>query len=157
MLRQSASGWRWLWISILILLMDQYAKYWVLNNLSYGEPLYLLPFFNLTLAYNKGAAFSFLDTANGWQNYFFGGVAFIVSVLILYWLVISSWRKYIFNIGLCLILGGAIGNALDRARLGFVVDFFDFHITDWHFAIFNIADAAICVGAFLVALHWLRD
>jgi signal peptidase II len=150
------TGLCWLWLAILIILLDQCAKSWVMTHLMLGEPLMLLPILNLTLAYNTGAAFSFLHTASGWQNIVFGGLAGTVSVFIIYWLFTLSWRIYWLNIALCFILGGALGNAIDRIRYGYVIDFFDFHLGSWHFAIFNIADSAICVGGFMLILHWLK-
>lgn len=146
-----------IWISILVIIIDRYTKIWVLQHLTFQEPLRILPFFNLTLAYNTGAAFSFLHTASGWQNWFLGGLAFIISCLILVWLAKLPARSYWVMTALCLILGGAIGNAWDRILYGYVIDFLSFHLGDWHFAIFNIADSAICVGAFMLMIHWLRQ
>src|SRR5579862_6535788 len=134
-----STGYIWLWISVLVLTIDQFTKFWVVNHLDFAHPLALLPIFNLTLAYNTGAAFSFLHTASGWQNVVLGSLAFVVSVCILYWLYQSSSRAWFLCIGLCLVMGGAIGNAIDRVRFGYVIDFFDFHLNDWHFAIFNVA------------------
>ncbi|MBX3709748.1 MAG: lipoprotein signal peptidase [Gammaproteobacteria bacterium] len=151
------SGLAWLWITAIVLVVDRYSKMWVMQHLTYQEPLGILPFFNLTLAYNTGAAFSFLHTASGWQNGFFSGLAFIVSIVILGWLVKQSWHSYWVNTALCLILGGALGNAWDRMLYGYVVDFLSFHLGEWYFAIFNIADSAICVGAFMLFLHWARQ
>ncbi len=148
------SGLVWLWIAILILVIDRYSKLWIVDHLTFQEPLRILPFFNLTLAFNTGAAFSFLHSASGWQNWFLGGLAIIISILVLYWLAKSPARAGWMNIALCLILGGALGNAWDRMLYGYVIDFLSFHLGDWHFAIFNLADSAICVGAFMVFLHW---
>lgn len=147
---------RWLWLPILIIALDRYTKYWVLTHLTYREPLTILPFFNLTLAYNTGAAFSFLHNASGWQNILLGGLAIIVSIAILYWLVTLPKRAYWTRVALGLILGGALGNAWDRLLYGYVIDFLDFHLNDWHFATFNVADSAICVGAFMLMLSWIR-
>ena len=152
-LRQS--GLSFLWVSFLVLGMDRYAKYWVMQNLSFAEPLRILPIFNLTLAYNTGAAFSFLHQASGWQNIFLGGLAFVVSVGILFVLAKSSSQKRWMNVAFCFILGGALGNAWDRILYGYVIDFFDFHLGHWHYAIFNTADSAICIGAFMLMIEWL--
>jgi len=149
------SGLVWLWLSIAIIFIDRFSKWWVLTHLTYQEPLKIFPVFNLTLAYNKGAAFSFLHTASGWQNLFLGGLAFVVCAVILVWLYRQSRKDYWMNIALSLILGGALGNAWDRIRHGYVIDFLDFHLGEWHFAIFNIADSAICIGAFILLLHWI--
>ncbi len=150
-----STGLRWLWLAIVILLLDRYAKNWVLEHLTMGEPLAILPIFNLTLAYNTGAAFSFLHAASGWQNIFLGSLAAIVSIIIVRWLYYLSAKERWLNSSLCLILAGALGNAWDRLLYGHVIDFFDFHLGDWHFAIFNTADSAICIGAFMMILHWL--
>lgn len=152
-----ASGWVWLWLAVVVIAVDRYSKIWVVHHLIYQEPLSVLPFFNLTLAYNTGAAFSFLHSASGWQNWFLGGLAVIVSVIVLVWLSRLSARDWWMNTALCLVLGGALGNAWDRMLYGYVIDFLSFHWADWHFAIFNIADSAICVGAFMIFVHWLRE
>ncbi|RDI42820.1 signal peptidase II [Aquicella lusitana] len=152
-----STGLNWLWIALLVVLIDRYAKYWAVHNLTLTEPLPIFSVFNLTLAYNKGAAFSFLHNASGWQNLFLGSLAAIVSLFILGWLWTLSARERWTNIALCLVLGGAIGNAWDRILYGYVIDFFDFHLGDWHFAIFNTADSAICVGAAMLLWHWLRS
>jgi signal peptidase II len=120
-------------------------------------PLKIFPFFNLTLAYNKGAAFSFLHSASGWQHIFLGSLALIISIVILVWLYKLSARERWIGIALCLILGGALGNAWDRVLYGYVIDFFDFHLGDWHFAIFNVADSAIFIGAVMMLWHWARE
>lgn len=151
----SSTGIFWLWIAILVMAVDRFSKHWALTHLSLGEPLELLSFFNLTLAYNTGAAFSFLHTASGWQHLVLGGIAIIVSVLILLWLAKLSKRAVWMSISLCLILGGALSNVIDRILYGHVIDYFDFHLQNWHFAIFNVADSAICAGAFMLAMGWL--
>lgn len=152
-----STGLSWLWIAFLVLALDRYSKIWVTQHLTFLEPLNLLPIFNLTLAYNTGAAFSFLHTMSGWQNVFLGSLAFIVSVAVIVWLARLPKSARWMSISLCLILGGAIGNAADRLLYGYVIDFLDFHIGDWHFAIFNIADSAICIGAFMLFWHCLRE
>lgn len=150
------NGFAWLWIAVLVLISDRYSKFWVMEHLIFQEPLEILPFFNLTLAYNTGAAFSFLHTASGWQNWFLGGLAFIISAIILFSLAKQPLRSYWLNTALCLVLGGALGNAWDRILYGYVIDFISFYIGDWHFAIFNLADSAICVGSFMLFFHWIR-
>lgn len=150
-----ASGLPWVLLSVLILLLDRESKSWILGHVAYGEPVILLPFLNLTLAYNTGAAFSFLDSASGWQHYFLGGLAFAVTLLILNWLYQSQRQQYWQNIALSLIAAGALGNAWDRILYGHVIDFVNFHVGDWHFAIFNLADSAICVGAAMMILMWM--
>src|SRR3990167_5312222 len=155
MRKLTQSGLLWLLLSCVILLADRYSKIWMLDNLSVGEPIALLPVLNLTLAYNTGAAFSFLNSAGGWQQYFLGGLAGVVSFFIFGCLLKQPRHDYWQNCALSLILGGAIGNVWDRLSYGHVIDFINFHINDWHFAIFNIADAAICVGAFMLIIYWL--
>ncbi|OGT42783.1 MAG: signal peptidase II [Gammaproteobacteria bacterium RIFCSPHIGHO2_12_FULL_37_34] len=150
-----SSGFAWLWLAIVILALDRFAKIWVIDHLIMGEPFSILPIFNLTVAFNTGAAFSFLNSASGWQNIFLGSLAVVVSVVILVWLWRLSVRDYWLCISLNLILGGALGNVWDRVLYGYVVDFFDFHLGDWHFAIFNMADSAITIGAGMMLLHWL--
>lgn len=151
------SGLFWLWISVIILVADFLAKQWVVANLALYEPVRITPFFNLTLAHNTGAAFSFLDSANGWQNIFFVTLAVAVAIMILRWLATLPRNNWWMSIALCLVLGGALGNVRDRVVYSYVIDFLDFHINQWHFAIFNIADSAICVGAFMTLVGWWRS
>lgn len=150
------SGLRWLWLAITVLLLDRLSKYWVITHLSPFEPYALVSWFNLTLAFNKGAAFSFLHSAGGWQTLLFTLFAVTMSVIILIWLSRNRAHEWWLNMALCLILGGAVGNVWDRLSYGYVIDFFDFHLQDWHFAIFNVADSAICVGAFMLMVFWMR-
>lgn len=146
---------RWLWLSALVILLDQWSKALILDAFRLYETLEVLPFFNLTLAFNKGAAFSFLAGAGGWQRWFFTAIALGVSVLILVWLVRSKASERLLGAGLALVLGGAIGNLWDRLAYGHVVDFLDFHWAGWHFPAFNVADSAITVGAALLILDML--
>jgi len=152
--RLASSGLIWCWVTILVMLIDRVSKYLVLHQLEFFQPVRITSFFNLTLAYNTGAAFSFLHSASGWQNIFLGGLAILISFFVIAWLsqlpANSRWN----SIALCLILGGALGNVWDRILYHFVVDFLDFHWGDWHFAIFNIADSAISIGAAMLFLGW---
>lgn len=150
------SGLIWLWVALLVIVLDRVTKIWVIDHLIFEAPLRVLPFFNLHIAFNTGAAFSFLQAASGWQNWFLGGLAFVISTIIVIWLWRLSSRSYWLGIALCLILGGALGNAWDRILYGYVIDFLSFHWGDWYFAIFNAADSAICAGAIMVLLYWLR-
>lgn len=152
-----STGLAWLWIAILLLAIDRYAKFWVFHHFIPYQPFKLLPILNITLAYNTGAAFSFLHSASGWQNVFLGSMAAIISVIIFVWLYKLSARECWMNIALCFVLSGAIGNAWDRVLYGHVIDFFQFHLGDWYFAIFNIADSAICIGGFMLFLYWMRQ
>ena len=119
-----------------------------------GESIEWLPFFNINLAYNSGAAFSFLGGQSGWQMPFISIIVIVVVVILLVWLSKLQRREYLLCISLSLIIGGAIGNLIDRLRLSFVVDFLDFHVNTWHFATFNVADAAITVGAILLIIKF---
>ena len=150
------TGLSWLWLTLLVIAVDRYSKYWATEHLTLFNPFEILPVFNLTLAYNTGAAFSFLNSASGWQHWALGGLAVIVSVAVLIWLSRISARAIWLSCALCLILAGALGNAWDRVLYGYVIDFFDFHLGTWHFAIFNVADSAICVGAFMLIFNWTR-
>lgn len=153
--RLRVSGWAWLWVTLVVILLDRISKHWVITHLDFFESLRLLPFLNFTLAYNTGAAFSFFDSGSGWQNILLGSLAMIVGVIVLAWLKKLSRAERFICISLCLILGGALGNVLDRLLYSHVIDFIDFHLSDWHFAIFNIADASICVGSFMLMAHWI--
>lgn len=144
----------WILVTVLVMVLDRLTKVWVVSNLSLMESLRVLPVFNLTLAYNTGAAFSMLHSAAGWQNIFLGGLAVVVSVVIFYKLMTLPKRERWASLALSLILGGALGNAWDRVQYGYVVDFLHFHLGEWHFAIFNVADSAICVGAIMLMVYW---
>lgn len=135
-----------------MIVLDQVTKYLIQTQLGYREIVPVLPSLNLTLSYNRGAAFSFLSEAGGWQQWFFVGLAIIVSAVILVWLYRLPSKDKWTACGLSLILGGALGNLWDRIMLGHVVDFIDFYVKTWHFATFNIADSAICVGASILIL-----
>lgn len=150
------TGLIWLWLPIVLIGIDRYSKWWVANHLTFFEPYPVLPMFNLTLAYNTGAAFSFLDSASGWQNWFFSGLALVVSITVITWLAKIPANARWLSVALCLILTGALGNAWDRMSYGYVIDFLDFHLDGWHFAIFNIADSAICIGAFMMLFKFAR-
>ena len=144
-----ASQLRWLWLSLLVLVLDQITKLWAESVLINGQ-IELLSWFNLTLAYNTGAAFSFLADAGGWQRYFFLGIGVVAVLIIFVWLRKLQSHERTTAIGLALILGGAIGNIIDRALYGHVIDFIDWHYGAWHWPAFNIADSAISVGAVLI-------
>ncbi len=151
------SGLSWLWLSVVVIALDHYSKLWAVDHLHFFEPYKVLPIFNFTLAYNTGAAFSFLHAMSGWQNIFLGSLALFISAMVIYWLSQLSGKLRWMCIALNLILAGALGNAWDRIRYGYVVDFLDFHWDKWHFAIFNVADSAICVGAFMLLWTWFRQ
>ena len=125
--RWRETGLVWLWLTIAVLILDRVSKLLVIDHLTLFVPYKILPVFNLTLAYNTGAAFSFLDSADGWQNWLFGIIAIVISVIILRWLAHTSKKQIFLNIALTLILAGAIGNAIDRVLYQYVIDFLDFH------------------------------
>ncbi len=137
----------WYGVALVVLLLDQLTKVWASASLVYAQPVPVMPFFNLTLLHNTGAAFSFLSDAGGWQQWFFAGVAVLVSLVIMIWIwrlpAGDRWQ----SASLALILGGAIGNLWDRLAYGYVVDFLDFYVGSYHWPAFNIADSAIVVGA----------
>ena len=150
----------WLALSLLVLVLDQWSKVAVVQALTYGERVPVLPIFNLTLAYNPGAAFSFLADAGGWQRWFFTGVALVASVVIVVWLVSLQGQRWVAA-ALALVLGGALGNLWDRLAHGHVVDFLDFHWGGWHFPAFNLADSAITLGAAILIvdmfIQWRQE
>ncbi|HLF96045.1 MAG TPA: signal peptidase II [Methylococcaceae bacterium] len=148
---------RWLWLSALVLVLDQVSKLWVDHAFRLHESLQLTPFFNLTYLRNTGAAFSFLGDAGGWQRWLFMGLALAASVLLGWWLWTLQCGKRLEAAGIALILGGALGNLIDRTLYGYVIDFFDFHVGTWHFAAFNVADSAITVGVGLLLLDSLLN
>ena len=145
----------WLGFSLLVIVLDQLTKLWIVGAFQYGDSLALTRFFNLVHARNSGAAFSFLAGAGGWQRFFFIGIALAASLLIVHLL-----RKHALERGFCfalsLILGGALGNLVDRVRFGYVIDFLDFYYAGYHFPAFNVADSAITVGAALLIWDSLR-
>jgi signal peptidase II len=152
-----STGLWWGWIAVLILLLDQGTKYLAQHYLSLHDPLYVLPFLNFTLAYNTGAAFSFLQSASGWQNILLGIFALIVSCIIVCWLYRLSAKEYWIAIALSFVIGGALGNLWDRFSYNHVIDFFHFHIGTWSWPIFNVADSAICIGAGMLFFYWSRQ
>ncbi len=141
---------RWLWLSLLVLLLDQATKQWAEATLSAYQPSTLLPFFDLTLMYNKGAAFSFLSDQGGWQRWFFIILALGVSAVLAGWIWRLKPAEKTIAVALSLIVGGAIGNVIDRLLFGHVIDFLHFHYQEYYWPAFNIADAAITVGVALM-------
>lgn len=159
MAQKTSPSWHlWLAIVLLIVISDQLSKFLILQTFAYGEGRTITSFFNLVRVHNTGAAFSFLANAGGWQRWFFTAIAF-AAVLFMSWMIRQHPQQRLFCTSLSLIMGGAMGNVIDRLMHGYVVDFFDFH---WpflsglfyrgHFPAFNIADASISVGAALLIL-----
>ncbi|GAB3543740.1 signal peptidase II [Noviherbaspirillum agri] len=145
----------WLGIATIIVLIDQITKVTITRLFTYGESMPITSFFNLVLAHNKGAAFSFLATQGGWQRYFFTAIAVAAVIFIIYLLKKHAGQR-LFCWALALILGGAIGNLIDRVLYGYVIDFLDFYVGQWHWPAFNVADMAIVGGAGLFIIDELR-
>lgn len=144
-----------LWLAVLVIVFDQLTKFWAVETLVFAEPVAVMPNLNWTLVYNYGAAFSFLSDMGGWQRWFFTALAIGVTLILTFWLKKLPNRLNSETIGINLILGGAIGNVIDRVLEGRVTDFIDFYIGTWHYATFNIADIAITLGAGLLILSEL--
>ncbi|MGM8870063.1 signal peptidase II [Psychrobacter sp. 2Y5] len=147
----------WYLLSIAIIIIDQWTKWLAETTLNFLEPIPVIkPFLNWTLAYNYGAAFSFLADAGGWQKWFFSGLALVIALFLLVYLIRAPRNAKLLSLGLAMVLGGAIGNLIDRVRLGKVVDFIHVHYADvWHYPIFNIADIAICIGVAIIVIDML--
>jgi len=143
---------KWLSLSALVIVLDQLSKAWITNHFNYGETLYVLGVFNLVLAHNTGAAFSFLSDAGGMQRWLFSIIAIVASVWIV-WLLRRHGTQLLFALALSMILGGALGNLIDRIAYGYVVDFLQFHWDEHYFPAFNLADSAITCGAALLILE----
>ncbi|AFJ01642.1 Lipoprotein signal peptidase [Methylophaga frappieri] len=147
---------KYLWLSLTVFIIDQISKTVMVNWLSLYETVPVMPFFNLTLAHNTGAAFSFLAGAGGWQRWFFVVLAVLVSLVLAVWMRRLSSADKVEAISLALIIGGAIGNVMDRLVYGYVVDFLDVYVGTYHWPAFNIADSAICIGAILLIMDSFR-
>jgi signal peptidase II len=151
--RLNAGASNWLWLSLLVIVLDQVTKRWILNTLELFERIDVLPILDIIHLRNEGAAFSLLAQASGWQRWFFISVALVISMVILVWLRrLPARGQTLLASGLCLVLGGALGNVIDRVLYGSVVDFVYFNYERWYFPAFNVADAAITVGAGLLIL-----
>lgn len=146
--------WPWLSVAIVVIAADQASKFVIEKSFNFGDVRPVTSFFSLVLTYNKGAAFSFLATASGWQHTFLLAVGVGASLFILYLLARHGTQK-LFSLALALILGGAVGNVIDRLIHGHVIDFLDFHWRGWHWPAFNVADSAIVCGAGLLILDEL--
>ncbi len=142
----------WLSVSALVLVADQGSKAWMIGHLVYASPHEVLPVFNLTLLYNTGAAFSFLAAESGWQRWLFSALAVLVSAVLVRWLLLLQRGERWLPSAISLILGGALGNLIDRVLHGYVIDFLQFHWDQHYFPAFNLADSAITVGAIMMAL-----
>jgi signal peptidase II len=151
----SASVTLWLGIALIVVLFDQISKITMSRLLAFGQSEPVTSFFNLVMVYNKGAAFSFLADQQGWQRYLFAGISLAASLLII-WMLKRNPSQRLFCWALALILGGAIGNLIDRLAYGHVIDFLDVYFYGWHWPAFNVADSAITIGAGLFILDEFR-
>lgn len=149
--------WHWFALSILIIICDQLSKYWAEIKLIPYKPVPILPLLNFTLAFNTGAAFSFLNGAGDWHRWFFAGFSLLMSLMLIIWLYRVPAQSRLLSAAISLILGGAVANLIDRAFYGYVIDFIDVYYEHHHFATFNIADSAICVGAAFFMLDALKS
>jgi len=144
---------KWLWLSLLAVILDQASKLAIAGSMQLYQSIEIVPYFNLTYVHNTGAAFSFLSEAGGWQRWFFAGLALVISVVIAVWLARLKQHETLLAVALSLILGGAIGNLIDRLAYGYVIDFLDVYYQTWHWPAFNIADSAITLGVILMLVE----
>jgi signal peptidase II len=149
--RSASSMLPWLGLALVIVLADQFTKTLILGYYKLGDASMVTDFFNVVRVHNAGAAFSFLSNAGGWQRWFFTGIAVVATIFIV-WMLRSHSGQKLFAFALACILGGAVGNVIDRLMHGYVVDFLDFHYGGWHFPAFNVADAGITIGAVCLIL-----
>ncbi|MDN3543620.1 MAG: signal peptidase II [Roseateles asaccharophilus] len=145
----------WLGIALLIILLDQFTKTLILGHFQLGDSRYVTSFFNVVRVHNTGAAFSFLAGASGWQRWFFVGLGTVATIFII-WMLRRHGQQTLFATALTLIMGGAIGNVVDRLLHGYVVDFIQLHWAGWYYPSFNVADSAITVGAVLLIWDEIR-
>ena len=148
--RALGNPWAGFILALLVIALDQCTKMWASNELVYRVPVEITAWFDLMLAHNTGAAFSFLASAGGWQRWFLAAVALLVSVFVAVWLTRLEPQQRLLGVSLGLILGGGLGNLVDRVTLGYVVDFISWHYQSWYWPAFNIADSAIFCGAILL-------
>ena len=154
MARTRTSPWLWLALAALLVLLDQFTKVLIVGSLQLGDGFAVTPFFNIVRVHNTGAAFSFLAQAGGWQRWFFTGLGLAAAVFIV-WLLHRHPGQRLFGFAMACVLGGAVGNVIDRVIYGYVVDFLDVHAWGLHFPAFNVADSAITVGAACLILDEL--
>lgn len=150
-------AFRWYVLALVIVIIDQWTKWLAETNLTFHDPVPVIePFLNWTLAYNYGAAFSFLADAGGWQKWFFSGLALVMSLFLIIYLIKAPRKATLLSLGLAMVLGGAVGNLIDRLLHGHVIDFIHVHYADvWHYPIFNIADVGISLGVLLIVIDML--
>lgn len=146
----------WYSIALIAAILDQMTKTWITHHLEGNQAIHVFKGFDLILRYNRGASFSFLAEASGWQRWFFVGLAGIMSTILVFWLYKLDIRQKMEGFGLSLILGGAIGNLIDRLLSGQVTDFILLYYKHWQYPAFNIADSAICVGVGLLGFSMFQ-
>lgn len=146
---------KWLWLSALVILLDQASKWVVNSTMELYETISLIPFFQLTYLRNTGASFSFLAHAGGWQRWLFVGIATAASIVMVLWLKHLPANRKWESAAWALVIGGAVGNLIDRLIYGYVIDFLDVFFRDWHFPAFNVADSAISVGVAILLIDAL--
>ncbi|QBY03417.1 lipoprotein signal peptidase [Thalassotalea sp. HSM 43] len=151
------TGLRWLWLALIMLIVDQASKQLVVATMDYRQSIAVMPLFNLTYVHNPGAAFSFLADQGGWQRWFFTAIAAVMSILLIFWMSKTPKHHKMIAIAFALILSGAVGNLIDRVMYGYVIDFLDFYIGNSHWPAFNIADSAIFVGAALMIIDAFKN
>ncbi len=144
-------------LSVFIILLDQLTKYWAMTHLMPYESVTVFPMLSWTLAFNSGSAFSFLSEAGSWHMWFFAGFSALVSLSLVIWIVRISSELFTQMLALALILGGAVGNLIDRLRFTYVIDFIDVYYKTYHWPVFNLADSAICMGGVWLAIVWMRE
>ena len=148
---------KWIWLAVVVVILDQLTKYIASTSLELHQSVAVMPMFNWTLMHNPGAAFSFLANEGGWQRWFFAVIAIAVSAVIVLWIKRLQQHEKWQAVALALILGGAIGNVIDRIWLGYVVDFIDVYYEHMHWPAFNIADSAITIGVVLIIIDSIRE
>jgi signal peptidase II len=144
---------KWLGLSLLVIILDQVSKLAIAGSMQLFQSIPIMPFFKLTYVHNTGAAFSFLSEAGGWQRWFFAALALVISGVIAVWLARLKHHETLLAVALSLVLGGAIGNLIDRLVYGYVIDFLDVYYQTWHWPAFNIADSAITLGVILMLVE----
>ena len=148
---------KWIWVTAVVVILDQLTKYIASNSLEMYQQVAVMPMFNWTLMHNPGAAFSFLANEAGWQRWFFAVIAIVVSIVIILWIKKLKQHEKWQAIALAMILGGAIGNVIDRIWLGYVVDFIQVYYQQWYWPAFNLADSAISVGVAMIIIESIRE
>ncbi len=153
--RGGGSMWPWVGLAVIVLIIDQFTKTLILGYYKLGDWTPVSSFFNIVRAHNTGAAFSFLADHSGWQRWLFTAIG-VAAALFILWMLKSHAGQKLFSFAMAMILGGAIGNVIDRILHGYVVDFLDFYWGNWHFPAFNVADSAITLGAICLVIDELR-